>query len=67
MRESSDPLTVKIPSGHLWHGQFSHALLLAEILPGARLVAEPSLGDSAWLGVSDTVWFVSALVVPAVQ
>ena len=67
MRESSDPLTVKAPSGHLWHGQFSHALLLAAMLPGAWLVAEPSLGDSAWLGVSDTAWFVAALAVPVVQ
>ena len=57
MRESSDPLTVRIPSGHVWRGQFSHALLLAALLPGAWFVAEPSLGDSVWLDVSDTAWF----------
>jgi len=51
----------------LWHGQFRHALLLTALLPGAWFVAEPSLGDSAWLDVSDTEWFVAALVVPVVQ
>ena len=45
----------------------SHALLLAALLPGAWFVAEPSLGDSVWLDVSDTAWFVAALVVPVVQ
>jgi len=67
MANNSDPLTVSVPPGHMWHGQFRHALLLAALLPGAWFVAAPSLGNGGWLGVSDTHWFVTALAVPIVQ
>ena len=39
--QSSDPLTVTVPPGYMWHGQFRHVLMLAALLPGAWLVAGP--------------------------
>ncbi len=67
MGQSSDPLTIAVPAGHMWHGQFPHMLLLAALLPGAWALAGPSLGDGSWLGVSDSRWFVAALAVPVIQ
>lgn len=67
MAGNSDPLTVTVPPGHMWHGQFRHALMLAVMLPGAWAVAGTSLADGAWLGVSTELWFTAALAVPIVQ
>lgn len=64
---SSDPITVEPPSGYFWHGQFRHLLLLVALLPGAWALAEPALGDGAWLGVEDRAWFAAAIAVPVVQ
>ncbi len=67
MARNSDPLTVTVPPGYLLHGQFRHLLLLAALLPGAVALASDALGDGAWLGLSDRVWFSLALGVPIVQ
>lgn len=64
---NSDPLSIRIPAGFMWHGQFRHLLLLAALLPGAWLVAGPALGDGAWRGVDDGTWFVLALATPVVH
>ena len=39
MGQSSDPLTIAVPAGHMWHGQFPHMLLIAALLPGAWALA----------------------------
>lgn len=49
------------------HGQLRHALLLAALLPGAWAIAEPSLRDGAWLGISTAHWFAAAIAVPIAQ
>ncbi len=67
MDRNSDPLRITVPTGHMWSGQFRHLLLLAGLLPGAWLVAEPALGDGAWLGVADRGWFFWAIAVAIVQ
>jgi hypothetical protein len=67
MNRNSDPLTVIVPAGHMWRGQFRHALMLALLLPGAWALAAPSLDDGSWLGVSDRHWFYAALAVPVIQ
>lgn len=64
---SSDPLTVTVPPGYMWHGQLRHLLMLAALLPGAWCLASPTLGERDWLGVSDTAWFIAAVVIPIVQ
>ena len=38
--------------------------MLAALLPGVWFLAEPSLGDGAWLGVSDRAWFLAAVAIP---
>lgn len=67
MADNPDPLSVAPPAGHMWHGQLRHAILLAAILPGALALAEPALGDGAWLGLSDRTWLLAALAVPILQ
>jgi len=67
MRQSSDPLTVSVPRGHMWHGQLRHLLLLAALLPGAWAVAGSDLGDGGWLGISDRTWFAAAIAAPIAQ
>ncbi len=67
MGQNSDPLTVTIPPGHLWHGQFRHVLMLAALLPGAWAVAGASLTEGSWLGLSTETWFAAAIAVPIVQ
>lgn len=64
---SSDPLKVRVPAGHMWHGQLRHLLLLAGLVPGAWAIAAPALDGGRWLGVEDLRWFVAALAVPVVQ
>ena len=60
----SEPPQVGVPDGYLWHGQLRHGLLLAALLPGVWAIAEPSLGDGAWLGLSDTAWLAIAIGIP---
>jgi hypothetical protein len=36
---NSDPLSIRVPAGHTWHGQLRHLLLLAALLPGAWAIA----------------------------
>ena len=64
---NSDPLSIRVPSGYLWHGQLRHLLLLAALLPGAWALAAPALDGSRWLGIEDRWWFVAAIAVPIVQ
>jgi hypothetical protein len=64
---SSDPLTIRVPDGFMWHGQLRHVLMLAVLLPGAWAIAGKSLGDGSYLGVTDEVWFIAALAVPVIQ
>lgn len=64
---NSDPLTITVPDGFMWHGQLRHLLLLAVLLPGAWAIAGGSLGDGSFLGVTDQVWFIAAVAVPIVQ
>lgn len=64
---SSDPLSITAPEGYMWHGQLRHLLLLAVLLPGAWAIAGDSLGDGAFLGVSDEAWFSTAVLVPVAQ
>jgi hypothetical protein len=42
-----------------------HLLYLAALLPVARGLAAPALGDGAWLGLTDTSWFACASVSPS--
>jgi hypothetical protein len=60
----SDEIQVSVPRSHFRVGQFQHVLLLAALLPGACWIAEPVLGDGAFLGWSDRAWFRLALGVP---
>jgi hypothetical protein len=48
---------MKIPSGHIFKGQFQHFLLLACLVPGAFYLAAPALDRSNWLGIADRTWF----------
>jgi hypothetical protein len=61
---NSDPLSIRVPAGHMWHGQLRHLLLLTALLPGAWAVAAPALDGGRWLGVEDRWWFAAALAVP---
>lgn len=67
MDRNSDPLTVTVPVGHMWHGQVRHLLMLGALLPGAWMIAGNSLGDGTWLGITDKSWFFAALGVPVIQ
>ena len=64
---NSDPITVDVPKSHLFRGQLPHLLLLLALLPGVWAIASPALGDGAWLGLSDEIWFYVAVGVPVVQ
>jgi len=64
---NSDPLTITPPAGHMWHGQLRHLLLVAVLIPGAWAIAGDSLGDGAFLNVSDEAWFIAAIAVPVIQ
>lgn len=67
MDSNSDPLTIRVPEGHMWHGQGRHFLMLAGLLPGAYLLAAASLGEGQLLGLSDRAWLALALGVPILQ
>lgn len=67
MGQNTDPLSVTVPPGYLWHGQLRHGLLLAALLPGAWVVAGPSLSEGEWLGISTYAWFLAGLAVPIIQ
>ena len=67
MNRNSDPLTVTVPGGHMWHGQVRHLLMLGALLPGAWMIAGNHLGDGTWLGITDKSWFFAALGVPVIQ
>ncbi len=56
-------VTRQCPRGYFFEGQFAHLLLLIGLVAGALYLAEPALGDGAWLGMSDTAWFTTMLVV----
>lgn len=56
-----------VPAGYLFAGQFQHLLLLVGLLLGALYVATPALDGSSWLGVTDGVWFVTAVTVTVVH
>jgi len=58
---------VDVPPGHFFTGQATHLLFLAALLPGPLLLAAPSLGDGAFLGLSDTAWLALAVGVPVVH
>lgn len=61
------PPQIEVPPSHLLRGQLQNLLFLAAMLPGAVLLAEPSLGDGAALGLQDRSWLLLALGVPIVQ
>ncbi|HJL56941.1 MAG TPA: hypothetical protein QF597_05545, partial [Arenicellales bacterium] len=67
MDRNSDPLTVTVPAGHMWHGQVRHLLMLGALLPGAWMIAGNHLEDGTWLGITDRSWFIAALGVPVIQ
>ena len=67
MNRNSDPLTVTVPVGHMWHDQVRHLLMLGALLPGAWMIAGNHLGDGTWLGITDKSWFFAALGVPVIQ
>jgi len=64
---NSDPLSIRVPAGHMWHGQLRHLLLLAALLPGAWAMAEPALDGGRWLGIEDRWWFAAAIAVALFQ
>jgi hypothetical protein len=33
---NSDPLSIAVPDGFMWHGRLRHLLLLAVLLPGVE-------------------------------
>ncbi|WP_420630302.1 methyltransferase [Candidatus Leptofilum sp.] len=54
---------MKVPANYFFFGQFQHILLLACLLPGAIFLAFPSLDNSTWLGITDSTWFNSLLII----
>lgn len=60
MMNTSKPLA---PASHFFTGQFQHLLLLAALVQGAILVAQTSLDNSHWFGISDYTWFFASLIV----
>jgi hypothetical protein len=64
---NSDPLNIRVPAGHMWHGQLRHLLLLTALVPGAWAIARPALDGGRWIGVEDRWWFAAAIAVPIVQ
>ena len=67
MDRDSDPLTVTVSVGHMWHGQVRHLFMLGALLPGAWMISGNPLGDGTWLGITDRLWFMAALSVPVIQ
>lgn len=56
-------LMKQLPLRFLFEGQPQHLLLLAALLPGAVSLAAPALDGSLWLGIPDTTWFYSVMLV----
>jgi len=52
-----------VPKNHFFVGQFQHILLLIPLVFGTIYLAQPSLDDSHWLGISDYTWFYASLIV----
>ena len=51
------------PANHFFVGQFQHLLLLIGLVPGSIFLAQLSLDNSSWLGISDYMWFYAMLIV----
>ncbi len=49
MDRNSDPLTVTVPAGHMWHGQVRHLLMPGALLPGAWMIARNHLPPAVGL------------------
>jgi len=62
MRELQD-INERVPKGYFWKGQLQHLMFLLVMIPGALYLAEPALGDSQWLGLSDRHWVWSTIAV----
>ena len=53
----------EVPANHFFVGQFQHILLLIPQVFGAIFLAQPSLDNFKWLGISETTWFYTSLIV----
>ncbi len=53
----------KLPVSFLFEGQLQHLILLAGLLPGAIYLASPALNDSTWLGIRDTTWCYTVIMI----
>ena len=54
---------MKVPAKYFFFGQFQHILFLACLVPGAVFLALPALDNSTWLGITDSTWFYSLLII----
>ncbi|RPI87366.1 MAG: hypothetical protein EHM41_05270 [Chloroflexi bacterium] len=57
----------KLPVSFLFEGQLQHLILLAGLLPGAIYLASPALDGSTWLGIPDTTWFYSVILIVVIH
>ena len=54
---------LQVPANYFFVGQFQHILLLIPLVFGTIFLAQPSLDNSKWLGISETTWFYASLIV----
>ena len=57
----------KLPVSFVFEGQLQHLMLLAALLPGAIYLALPALDGSTWLGIPDTTWFYSVILIVVIH